>query len=155
MSVMEEPGYRSGDDVVLEFVHHRYAFSADDFRERVSAAAVRLGLVEAAELDAESEADLAEIAASGSLGAPRSSLGRYLVAGWEQIAWHEGHSLVYWLRKLVFRGAWLDERVKRGLLDVTFDEASGDFRFQLPNAERPLVEVAGYPSWRPVRYPGG
>ncbi len=41
-------------------------------------------------------------------------------------------SLVYWLRKLVFRGAWLDHRVKAGLLDVSFDESTGTFGYRMP-----------------------
>ena len=34
--------YVSGDDYVLEFLGYRFAFGADDFRERVTAAAVKL-----------------------------------------------------------------------------------------------------------------
>ena len=33
-----------------------------------------------------------------------------------------GESLVYWLKKLIFRSAWLDHRVKEGMLDVAWDE---------------------------------
>jgi hypothetical protein len=38
-----------------------------------------------------------------------------------------GESLVYWLKKLVFRSAWLDHRVKEGILDVAWDEELADF----------------------------
>jgi hypothetical protein len=34
------------------------------------------------------------------------------VRHWERLSLVEGESLVYWLRKLVFRGAWLDRRVR-------------------------------------------
>ena len=30
---------------------------------------------------------------------------------------------MHWLRRLVFRSAWLDQRVKEGELDVVFEEA--------------------------------
>ena len=36
--------YRSGDDFVVEFLGHRFEFSARDFEERVIAAAVRIQL---------------------------------------------------------------------------------------------------------------
>ena len=65
--------------------------------------------------------DLVELAADGRIDEPRSSLGRYLVRHWEQLSLVKGESLVYWLRKLVFRGAWLDHRVKEGLLEVDWD----------------------------------
>ena len=44
--------YRSGDDFVVEFLGYRFEFNADDFEERVTAAAVKLGLIESNELDA-------------------------------------------------------------------------------------------------------
>jgi hypothetical protein len=153
---VDGPDYHSGDDVVLDFVGQRYAFSAVDFRERVAAAAIRLGLVAAADLDQESADDLVDIAATGALPRPRSALGRHLGARWSEVVMLDGHSLVYWLRKLVFRGAWLDERLKRGMLDVVYDPGSGAFQYRLPNDTRPLVDVATHPSWSAVRFrPGG
>ncbi len=150
---MDDPNYHSGDDIDLEFVGHRFGFSADDFAERVAAAAVRLELVESGDLDDDESADLLELASSGGLPSPpRSALGRYLQRRWDEVSMHGGESLVYWLRKLVFRSAWLDHRVKLGLLDVRFDERAADFRYGRPGAERPLVEVAGHPSWRAVAY---
>ena len=150
---MDDPNYRSGDDIDLEFVGHRFGFSADDFAERVAAAAVRLELVESGDLDDDESADLIEVATAGEPPSqPRSALGRYLQRRWDEVGAFEGQSLVYWLRKLVFRSAWLDHRVKLGLLDVRFDERAADFRYGRPGAERPLVEVAGYPSWRAVGF---
>ena len=46
----------------------------------------------------------------------------------------EGESLVYWLRKLVFRGAWLDHRVKEGLLEVAWDEETRRLRLRATRA---------------------
>jgi hypothetical protein len=153
---MDDPNYRSGDDIDLEFVGHRFGFSAEDFAERVAAAAVKLELVDPGDFDDDESADLMELATSGGLSsAPRSALGRYLHRRWDEIAMLGGESLVYWLRKLVFRSAWLDHRVKLGLLDVRFDERAADFRYGRPGAERPLVEVAGHPSWRAVCYRRG
>ena len=39
---------------------------------------------------------------------------------------------MHWLRRLVFRGAWLDQRVKEGELGVSFDEHSGSFAYVQP-----------------------
>jgi hypothetical protein len=151
---MDNPNYRSGDEYVLEFVGHRYEFSSEDFRERVAAAAVRLGLAEPADLVGRAREDLAEIVSTGALATPRSRVGRYLAARWDEIESHGGESLVYWLRKLVFRGAWLDHRVKSGMLEIVFDESEGEFQYRLPTSERPAIELAGHPSWADVRYAG-
>jgi hypothetical protein len=155
-STPDDPNYRSGDDIDLEFVGHRFGFSAEDFAERVSAAAVKLELVDPGDLDDEESADLLELATAGGFSSPpRSALGRYLQRRWDEVAVFRGESLVYWLRKLVFRSAWLDHRVKLGLLDVRYDERAADFRYGRPGAERPLVEVAGHPSWHAVGFRRG
>ena len=128
--------YRSGDDFVVEFLGHRFEFSAQDFEERVIAAAVRIEL----------------IAADGRIVEPRSGLGLYLVRHWELVSLVNGESLVYWLRKLVFRGAWLDHRVKEGLLDVAFENDTGDFGYAEPKGGRTLLELAPVPSWHEYQY---
>ena len=64
----------------------------------------------------DTETSFAELQAR--IAAARSPLGEYLVRSWERVALVEGESLVYWLRKLVFRGAWLDHQVKRGAESV-------------------------------------
>ncbi|MSO57693.1 MAG: hypothetical protein EXQ77_01470 [Thermoleophilia bacterium] len=146
--------YASGNDVTLEFLGHCLTFSADDFGERVVAAAVKLGLVLSSDLDEGETDDLVEVVATGLTGAPRSGLGAYLARNWEQIAVREGESLVYWLRKLVFRGAYLDQRVKDGVLGVAFDERSGDHAYEEPGGGRTALEAAPVPSWRAVRFRG-
>jgi hypothetical protein len=83
---------------------------------------------------------------------PRSELGRYLVRHWERLSLVEGESLVYWLRKLVFRGAWLDHRVKDGRLEVTWDDGSSDFAYLEPGGERALLELAPTPSWHELQF---
>ncbi|HWQ24246.1 MAG TPA: hypothetical protein VNK94_09090 [Gaiellaceae bacterium] len=146
--------YRSGDDFVVEFLGHRFEFNAEDFGERVVAAAVKLGLLESNDVDEEERADLVELVADGRVAEPRSGLGLYLVRHWERLSLLEGESLVYWLRKLVFRGAWLDHRVKEGLLDVNFEDDTGDFGYAEPNGGRALLELAPVPSWHEHRYRG-
>ncbi len=146
--------YRSGDDFVVEFLGHRFEFSSDDFAERVTAAAVRLELVASNDLDADEAGDLVELVADGRIVDPQSGLGLYLVRHWEHVSLVKQESLVYWLRKLVFRGAWLDHRVKEGLLDVSWEDDTGDFGYAEPKGGRTLLELAPVPSWRELQYRG-
>ena len=151
---MSQADYSSGDEYVVEFLGHRFAFNAVDFEERVTAAAVTLGLVCDNDLDEEETADLVELASDGRIAEPRSGLGQYLVRHWEHVSLARGESLVYWLRKLVFRGAWLDHRVKEGLLDVSWIDDTGDFGYAEPQGGRTLLELAPVPSWNELQYRG-
>jgi hypothetical protein len=144
--------YSSGDDYTLEFLGYRFSFGAPDFEERVAAAAVRLGLVPSNDLDEDETADLVELAADGRIAEARSPLGSYLVRHWERLALVEGESLVYWLRKLVFRGAYLDHRVKEGVLEVIWDDESGEFAYAEPAGGRALLELAPTPSWQALQF---
>jgi hypothetical protein len=149
---MSEDNYASGDDYAIEFLRYRFSFNADDFEQRVTGAAVRLGLIESNDLDDEETADLVELVAEMRIAEPRSPLGRYLVRHWERVGLLEGESLVYWLRKLVFRGAWLDHRVKEGLLEVAWDEDTGDFGYAEPRGGRALLELLPIPSWHELQF---
>ena len=152
MGLVPEVNYTSGEDYVVEFLGYRFAFNSIDFQERVTAAAVKLGLLVSSELDEDETADLVELAADGRIEEPRSSFGRYVVRHWERLALVRGESLVYWLRKLVFRGAWLDHRVKEGLLEVAWDDEAADFGYRDPRGDRALLELAPVPSWREFRF---
>jgi hypothetical protein len=146
--------YSSGEEYVVEFLTFSFKFNACDFEQRVIAAAVKLGLVEANELDEEETRDLVALAAHGLIEEPESRLGRYLMRNWERVALVGGESLVYWLRKLVFRGAWLDHQVKRGALEIVWDDAEAEFAYQHPGGGRPLLELAPVPSWHELQYRG-
>src|SRR5579884_236104 len=148
-----DANYTSGDDYVVEFLGYRFSFGAADFEGRVVAAAVKLGVVESAELDEDEVDDLVALAAQGVIEEPSSRLGRYLVRHWERVSLVDGESLVYWLRKLVFRGAWLDHQVKRGGLEVVWDEHDAEFAYQHPGGGgRPLLELAPVPSWHELQF---
>ena len=147
-----QANYSSGEDFVVEFHSYRFAFSACDFEQRVTAAAVKLGLVPSNELDDDETADLVELAADGRIADAGSGLGRYLVRHWERLSLVGGESLVYWLRKLVFRSAWLDHRVKEGLLEVVWDDEAADFAYRDPRGDRALLELAPVPSWHELQF---
>ena len=119
-----DANYSSGDDYVVEFLGYRFSFNGADF----------------------------ELAAEGRIEEPRSEFGRYLVRHWERISLVGGESLVYWLRKLIFRGAWLDHRVKEGLLEVVWDDENSEFAYRDPRGSRALLELAPVPSWHELQY---
>ncbi len=149
---MPETNYASGDEYMVEFLGWRFGFNAVDFEQRVSAAAVKLGLVESRDLEPEESADLVELASEARIAEPRSLLGEYLVRHWEQLSIVNGESLVYWLRKLIFRSAWLDHRLKENLLEVSFDDRTGDFDYRDPKGGRALLELAPVPSWHKLQF---
>jgi len=148
-----DANYSSGNDYIVEFLGYRFSFGAADFEGRVVAAAVKLGVVETSELDEDETEDLVSLAAQGMIEEPASRLGRYLVRNWERVSLVDGESLVYWLRKLIFRGAWLDHQVKRSALEVVWDEGEAEFAYQHPGGGgRPLLELAPVPSWHELQY---
>ena len=144
--------YNSGDDYVVEFLGYRFSFNAFDFEQRVTAAAVKLGLLAGNELDDDETADLVELVERDAIEEPRSALGRYLVRHWNEVSLVDGESLVYWLKKLVFRGAWLDHRVKEGLLEVGWDDRAAEFAYRDPDGGRALLELLPTPSWHELQY---
>jgi hypothetical protein len=149
---VSEADYVSGDDYVVEFLGYRFGFNTLDFQQRVNAAAVRLGLVESGELDDDEVADLVELTAEGRVDDPRSGLGEYIVRQWDRVSLIGDESLVYWLRKLVFRGAWLDHRVKENLLEIAWDDEQSDFTYRDTAGGRALLELAPIPSWHELQF---
>jgi hypothetical protein len=150
--LVADANYVSGDDFIIEFLGYRFSFNGLDFEQRVNAAAVRLGLVDREELDPAEIGDLVELTAEARIEGPRSGLGEYLVRHWERVSLVGEESLVYWLRKLVFRSAWLDHRVKEELLDVEWDEERSDFTYRDPRGDRTLLDLAPVPSWHELQF---
>jgi hypothetical protein len=150
--VESEVNYSSGDDYLVEFLGYRFSFNAEDFEQRVTAAAVKLGLIGGNELDDDETADLVELVERGGIEEPRSSLGRYVVRRWDEISLVGGESLLDWLKRLVFRGAWLDNHVKQGKLAVGWDDDAADFAYLDPNGGRALLELLPTPSWHELQY---
>ena len=144
--------YSSGDDYVVEFLGYTFSFNSEDFEQRVIAAAVKLELIPSNELDEDETVDLVELVERGALEEPRSALGRYLVRRWDEVALVDGESLLDWLKRLVFRGAWLDHHVKNGKLEVGWDDEAAEFSYRDPNGGRALLELLPTPSWHELQY---
>jgi hypothetical protein len=143
--------YESGSDYVLEYGELRFTFNERDFTERVEQAAVKLGFVRGQLEDPERE-DLVNLAVNGHVENPASRLGEHVNNAWAQLDGPSERSLVHWLRRLVFRGAWLDQRVKESELEIIFDEQSQSFGYAQPDRNYELIELSPEPSWRRVAY---
>lgn len=153
MDTKRRGNYESGSDYVLEYGELRFTFNERDFTERVEQAAIKLGFVGGPLGDDERE-DLVDLAVNGEVGAPASALGQHVNARWRDLAGPADRSLVHWLRRLVFRGAWLDQRVKEGELEIVFDETTQGFGYAQPDRGGELIQLSPEPSWRRVAYRG-
>jgi hypothetical protein len=143
--------YNSGDDFVLEYGELRFTFNERDFGERCEQAASKLGFLEGTVAVDESE-DLINLVVNGEVTDPASALGEHVNEFWAELVGPSERSLVHWLRRLIFRGAWLDQRVKEGELDVAFDDAAQGFVYIQPDRGGEPIELAPEPSWNRVAY---
>ena len=119
--------YESGSDYVLEYGELRFAFNEQDFAQRVEQAAVKLNFIYAR---ARARRAPRPRRACRQRRDPRvgSALGEHVNDNWGELVDGSNRSLVHWIRRLVFRGAWLDQRVKEGELDIVFDEDTQHLR---------------------------
>lgn len=143
--------YSSGDDFVLEYGELRFTFNERDFSERCEQAARKLGFVSGPLEDEEAE-DLVNLVVNGEVTDPASALGEHVNDCWPELVGPSERSLVHWLRRLIFRGAWLDQRVKEGELDVALDETTLTFTYVQPDRDNEPIELAPEPSWGRVAY---
>ena len=151
MDTTRRGNYESGADYVLEYGELRFTFNERDFTERVEQAAVKLGFV-GGRLGCEEREDLVNLTVNGQIENPHSTLGEHINACWGRLHSPSDRSLVHWLRRLVFRGAWLDQRVKEGELDVVFDEGSHSFGYVQPERDQEPIELSPEPNWGRVAY---
>jgi hypothetical protein len=151
MDIERRGNYDSGEDFVLEYGELRFTFNERDFAERCEQAARRLGFV-AGRLEVGELEDLVNLAVNGEIHEPASGLGEHVNDCWPELVGPSDRSLVHWLRRLVFRSAWLDQRVKEGELDVFYDDRAAMFRYVQPDRDFQPVELASEPSWCRVAY---
>jgi hypothetical protein len=143
--------YSSGEDFVLEYGDLRFTFNERDFSERCEQAARRLGFIGDAIAEEEAE-DLINLVVNGEVIDPASALGEHVNDCWPELVGPSDRSLVHWMRRLIFRGAWLDQRVKEGELDVMFDSEVGTFVYIQPDRGGERIELAPEPNWGRVAY---
>jgi hypothetical protein len=143
--------YSSGDDFVLEYGELRFTFNERDFRERCEQSARKLGFLADSVEEDEAE-DLINLVVNGEVTDPASALGEHVNECWPELVGPSERSLVHWLRRLIFRGAWLDQRVKEGELDVAFNTNTHTFFYVQPDRGGEPIELAPEPSWNRVAY---
>ena len=143
--------YESGSDYVLEYGELRFSFNEQDFGQRVEQAAVKLDFVNQG-LSREELQDLLDLAVNGEILEPSSTLGEHIVDNWTELVGPANRSLVHWIRRLVFRGAWLDQRVKEGELDVVFEPDTSTFGYVQPDRDSEPIELSREPSWARLAY---
>jgi hypothetical protein len=122
------PSYASGNDFAVEAAGVRFTFSAEDFSDRVGAAAVRLGVIRRDRLGEGELEDLVALAAHGRIVSPASPLAAYVERHGQTLV-DGDQDLVHWLRRLVFRGAWIDQQVADGRIEPVF-EVPGGFSYR-------------------------
>lgn len=155
MGVPPEPGppvpaYRSGGDFAIHVGEVSFGFSAGDFAERVGGAAERLGLVRREQLGDREVDDLVALCAHGRIAHPRSPLAAHVLRHAPALLGHD-EDLVHWLRRLVFRGAWIDQHVSDGRLEPVFEDGQG-FRYRNPRSGRRVEDESPTPDWSALGY---
>jgi hypothetical protein len=143
--------YESGADYVLEYGELKFTFNERDFTERVEQAAIKLGFV-GGPLGEEEREDLVNLAVNGEVTDAHSLLGEHVMECWSDLHGPADRSLVHWLRRLVFRGAWLDQRVLEGELEISFDDETHSFGYVQPDRGWEPIELSPEPSWARVAY---
>src|SRR5829696_8127118 len=149
MDQIRRGNYDSGQDYVLEYGELRFTFNERDFSERVEQSARKLGFV-GGRLGGTELEDLVNLTVNGEVHDPASALGEHVNDCWPELVGPSERSLVHWLRRLIFRSAWLDQRVMEGELDVAFDELTPPSSDVQPDPDNEPVELAPEPSWRRV-----
>jgi len=144
--------YNSGDDFVLEYGELRFTFNERDFTERCEQAALKLGFVDGRLDDDDEREDLVNLVVNGEVHDPASALGEHVNDCWPELVGPAERSLVHWLRRLIFRSAWLDERVKEGELDIAFEPETHTFAYIQPDRGGEAIELSPEPSWDRVAY---
>ena len=147
METSRRGNYDSGEDFVLEYGELRFTFNEEDFSERCEQAALKLGFV-GGRLGEEELEDLVNLAVNGEIFDPASALGEHVNDCWPELVGPAERSLVHWLRRLVFRGAWLDQRVNEGELTSPSTRTAA----ASPTCSRPIPgreAAASRSSWRP------
>jgi hypothetical protein len=144
------PTYSSGSDFSVEAAGVRFAFSARDFSERIGQAAVQVGLIEREDLGHAEVSDLVELAAQGRVARPASPLAEH-VERHRDVLLDGDENLVHWLRRLVFRGAWIDTQIAGGRIEPVFEEPGG-FTYRRAATGAPLATDPPLPDWSTVAY---
>src|SRR3954466_5619966 len=151
MDLIRRGNYDSGADYVLEYGELRFTFNERDFAERVEQSARKLGFLHA-RLESTELEDLVNLTVNGEIQDPASALGEHVNDCWPELVGPAERSLVHWLRRLIFRSAWLDQRGKGGGPEIAYDELTFTFAYVQPDRGGEAIELSPEPSWGRVAY---
>ena len=140
--------YQSGTDFTMEFGKFRFRFNGRDFRERVDLAATQLGFVQVGTLGGEELDQLVELVAHGEIRSD-GPLASHLSEHRERLLGFDD-DLVHWLRKLVFRGAWIDQQIKEDLVEPILE--GNDFVYRCTLTSDLIDEITDKPDWSEVSF---
>lgn len=132
----------------MEFGKYRFRFSSRDFRERCEYAAVQLGFVPVAPLGDDELTQLVELVAHGAITS-EGPLGEHIEAH-RDILMGFDDDLVHWLRKIVFRGAWVDQQIKDDLVEPIFEDTG--FVYHCTITGDVIEEIDDAPDWSHIGY---
>lgn len=144
------PEYSSGHDFAVEIEGVRFLFNADDFASRAGAAAMKIGLIERVAPGPAELRDLVALAAHGRIARPSSPLAGHVAEHRAQLAF-DGRDLVHWLRRLIFRGAWIDQQISDGLITPEWDERHG-FRYRVTATGQRTAQEPPLPDFSAIAY---
>lgn len=153
----ERKNYGSGQDYVLEYGELKFTFSETDFRQRLEQAVKMVGIIDdTTVLNDEELEDLVTLAVDGEIPEGGSAFGDHLASILydDKLMRRTNEPLTHWLRRLTFRGAWLDQRVIEGELTVKFDPDINDFVYLQEGSDVP-IKLADPPSWAHSAYSSG
>lgn len=146
--------YSSGQDFALEYGDLRYSFNEDDFGQRCEAACVQLEILPAHDyLEAEEIAELIDAVVNGEPPSPAlTAFGLHLA----DVGRLDFARAVRWIRRLVFRQAWIDQRILEGELEPTVIDRrrSSEVRFGYKDPRRQgdqvlvLDDPPSFSAWR-------
>ena len=147
-----------GNNYTLEHGEFLFIFNEVDFGQRVEYAAKQLNMIEDY-LSEEEREDLVSLVLHAGIKNPSSPLAYHLRENEEELVRSvNGGNVVYWLRRLVFRGARIDQRLLEGEVSVELDRDWVDFiyfeqaysAFDFAYKKNPIK--LSNPSWANVTY---
>ena len=151
--------YDSGTDFTLETDGYSFTFNEADFGQRIEQAARDLDFIEGS-LDEEEREILSSLTVFGDVELKASPLAEHLLENQDKIESAKNNkNMINWLKHLVFRGAWLDQALLEGQLEVSLDEETMDFIYVQEEYsaferiyKKRRIKSATVPSWGEIAY---
>ncbi len=145
--------YYSGEEIEFFAGENAVSFNEDDFKQRIEYAAKKLKFIDST-LEEDELDDLVCVLTNQEIADPPSALAEHLEENQDVLRGGSTmfSSFAYWMKRLIFREAVLDQKLLDGELDVDFDPKAGVFTYVQVDAERTVLELTPTPSWEHIAY---